>query len=793
MNYIKIAWRNLIKNRSSAFINIGGLAAGMAVAMLISLWIYDELSFNKYHKNYDRIAQVMWHESSSGERLTYPYNPLLMGDELRRSYGTDFKYVVMSTYTASNVLSHGEKKISETGNFMDAEAPDMLSLELLMGNRSGLKDPHSIMISKSVADAFFGRTDPIGKLMQMDNALNVKVSGVYKDLPFNSDFKDVHFIVPWDLILLQNPGIVNDPSAWNSNDFQTFVQLAEHSDLSKASVEIRDVRSRKMSKESVRTMNPIVFLQPMSKWHLYSDFKNGVNVGGRIEYVWMFGIIGAFVLLLACINFMNLSTARSEKRAKEVGIRKTIGSVRWQLITQFFSESLLVAGFAFIISLVLVLLLLPFFNEIADKKMAIGWANPAFWFMCLGFSVFVGLFAGLYPALYLSSFQPIKVLNGTFRVGRLVLIPRKVLVVVQFTVSVVLIICTIVVFRQIEFAKNRSIGYNRNGLITVSVTPDIQKHFAVIRDELKKSGAIKEMAASVNTTTELLADVIDISWEGKNPNTMTDFAFNNISLDYGKTIRWEIKEGRDFSSAFPSDSSAFILNESAVKIMGLEHPIGEKINRGKKAFTVVGVIKDISFESPYKQVMPSVFYMNPDLGYVTVTLRLNPEMSVNRSLSEISKVLLQQNPSFPFEYKFVDEEYAKKFNDEVRIGKLARFFTLLAIFISCLGLFGLSSFVAEQRIKEIGIRKVLGATVLNLWSLLSKDFVVLVFISLVIAIPLGYYLMYNWLQNYAFHAGMPWWIFAASGFGALLITLLTVSFQAIKTAISNPAKILRSE
>jgi putative ABC transport system permease protein len=793
MNYIKIAWRNLVKNRAFALINIGGLAAGMAVTMLISLWIYDELSFNKYYKNYDHIAQVMWHTSSNGERLTYPYNPLLMGDELRRSYSADFKYVVMSTFTASNVLIYGDKKISETGNFMELDAPQMLGLELLEGNRSGLQDPHSIMISKSVADAFFGETDPIGKVLQIDNVFNVKVSGVYKDLPFNSDFKEVYFIAPWDLLLLQNPGIVNDPSAWNSNNYQTFVLLAEHVDVSRASVKIRDIRSRKMSKENVHNMNPIVFLQPMSKWHLYSDFKNGINVGGRIEYVWMFGIIGAFVLLLACINFMNLSTARSEKRAKEVGIRKTIGCLRWQLIGQFFSESLLVAGFAFVISLILVSLLLPFFNDLADKKMSIAWANPVFWFLCLSFCAFVGLFAGLYPALYLSSFRPIKVLNGTFRVGRLAVIPRKVLVVVQFTVSVVLIICTIVVFRQIQYAKNRSIGYNRNGLITVGMTDDIQKHFVVINDELKKTGAIKEIAASVNSTTELLADVIDISWKGKNPSSITDFAFNNVSVDYGKTIRWEIKEGRDFSSLFPTDSSAFILNESAVKIMGLQHPIGEKISKGKKTFTVIGVIKDIFFESPYKQVMPSIFYMNQDDGYVTVTLRLNPEMRVNKSLSEISTVFLKQNPSFPFEYKFVDEEYAKKFNDEVRIGKLARFFTLLAIFISCLGLFGLSSFVAEQRIKEIGIRKVLGATVLNLWSLLSKDFVVLVFISLIIAIPLGYYLMYNWLQNYTYHTEISWWIFMASGSGALLITLLTVSFKAIKTAISNPAKILRAE
>jgi putative ABC transport system permease protein len=799
--YFKIAWRNLVKNRASSFINIGGLALGMAVAMLIGIWIYDELSFNKFHKNYDRIAQVMWHTNINGERLTYPYNPAAMGPELRRYYVGDFKYVAMSTFTDSKVLTNGDKKISRMGNYMEPEALEMLSVELLKGNKSGLKDPHSIMISESVSKVFFGEADPIGKVMKIDNTgitrndnntENLKVTGVYKDLPFNSDFKDIFFILPWQLLLFETPGF-KDPSNWDYNIFQVLVQLADHADMKKVSAKIQDVRVRKMSKERVHTMKPVVFLQPMSKWHLYSEFKNGVNVGGRIQYVRMFGIIGAFVLLLACINFMNLSTARSEKRAKEVGIRKTIGSSRRQIITQFFSESLLVAAFAFVLSLILVRLSLPFFNAIADKKMTISWGNPVFWFLNIGLCAFVGLFAGLYPALYLSSIQTIRVLKGTYRVGRLAALPRKVLVVLQFTVSVVLIIATLVVFRQIKFAKDRPIGYNRNRLITVGSTLDIEKHFSMIRNELKKSGAIEEMGGSINSTTDLYADVIDINWRGKNPNSSTDFALNNISYEYGKTIGWQIKEGRDFSPAFITDSSAFILNESAVKVMGLQHPIGEKIEMRGKPFTVIGVIKDIVFESPYKQVMPYIFCVNTDNYYLTVTMKISPEMSINKALAEIATIFRKENPSFPFDYKFVDQEYARKFSDEERIGRLAGFFTVLAIFISCLGLFGLASFVAEQRIKEIGIRKVLGATVLNLWSLQSKDFAALVFISLIISIPLAYYFMHNWLQNYLYRTEITWWIFASAGIGSFLITLLTVSFQAIKAAIANPVKSLRPE
>jgi ABC-type antimicrobial peptide transport system permease subunit len=509
--------------------------------------------------------------------------------------------------------------------------------------------------------------------------------------------------------------------------------------------------------------------------------------------VWLFGIIGVFVLLLACINFMNLSTARSEKRAREVGIRKAIGSLRSQLIYQFFSESLLYVLIAFAFSLLLVQLSLPFFNGVADKQMSILWSNPLFWILALGFSVVTGLITGSYPALYLSSFKPIKVLKGSFRVGNLAAIPRKILVVLQFTVSVMLIIGTIVVFRQIQFAKNRPVGYRRNGLVYVPmVTEDIHNHFQAVQADLLEAGSIESMAEAGSPPTGNAGSTSAVEWEGKDPNLSIDFPQNSVSLDYGKTIEWEFAEGRDFSKSFLSDSAAVVINETAVHFMGLKNPVGASIKYYGNQFKIIGVSKDMVTESPYGQVKPSIYFLSKDPSNV-VLLRINSKMSTGEALDKIGKVFKTYNPAQPFEYQFVDLEYAKKFGNEERIGKLASSFACLAIFISCLGLFGMATFAAEQRIKEIGVRKVLGASVFNLWRLMSKEFLLLVIISLLIATPIAYYIMYNWLKNYEYHSDMAWWIFAFTGVGAMMITLLTVSWQAIKAAIASPVKSLRTE
>lgn len=794
-NYFKVAFRNLVKNKVYSFINILGLATGMAVAMLIGLWIYDELAFDKNHENYERIAQVKQHQSFNSKKETYNSVPAVLAEEIRNNYGSDFKYVLQSSWNSSHILTVGEKKFTKNGSFFEPQVTEMLSLKMLKGTRAGLKEPYSILLSETVAKAYFGDADPMDKIMRVDNKYDVKVTGVYEDLPNNSTLKDVSYLMPWELYLINNDWIKKMEDPWGSNFTQVFAQIIENADMDKVSAKIKNVKLNKTSKEDAK-YKPEIILHPMSKWHLYGEFKEGINTGGRIEFVWLFGIIGVFVLLLACINFMNLSTARSEKRAKEVGIRKAIGSLREQLISQFFSESLLVVGFAFVLSIILVLITLPFFNELSDKKMSILWTNPVFWLLGIAFSILTGLIAGSYPALYLSSFQPVKVLKGTFRVGRFASIPRKILVIVQFTVSVTLIIGTIVVFRQVQFAKNRPVGYSRDGLINIlQQTPDIHQHFDAVRDELKKSGAIVEMAESGSPLTQHWNTNGGFDWKGKDPNQAVDFPNNNVTHEYGKTIGWQFVAGRDFSRDFGSDSLAFVLNEASVKLIGFKNPmaaIDEILKWNGKPYKIIGVVKNMIVESPYEPSRAALFHLTRDEGNVMI-IKLNPEKSARESLSKVEEVFKKYNPAQPFEYDFVDADYAKKFGNEERVGKLATFFAILAIFISCLGLFGLASFVAEQRTKEIGVRKVLGASVTNLWALLSKDFVVLVIISMFIASPLAYYFMHEWTQKYTFRTDISWWIFILTGAGALIITLLTVSFQAIKAAVMNPVKSLKTE
>jgi ABC-type antimicrobial peptide transport system permease subunit len=790
-NYLKIAWRNLVKSKGYSAINIGGLAVGMAVAILIGLWIWDELSYNKYFKNYDRIAQVMQHQNFNGEIATQTANPAVMAETIRNKFGSDFKYVVQASWNFGHTLAYGEKKLGKQGTFFEPEATELFSLKMLKGTRAGLKEPYSILLSETMAKAFFGTEDPLNKVLRLDNKVDVKVTGVYEDFPYSTTFKDIAYMLPWSLYLIQNKWITEMESPWGSNFTQTFAQVEDKVDMAAVSAKIKNVKLDQLDPED-RRYNPVVFLHPMSKWHLRSDFKNGVNIGGRIEYVRLFGVVGVFVLLLACINFMNLSTARSEKRAREVGVRKAIGSQRRQLVFQFFSESYMVVLFAFLLSLVLVLVALPFFNDVADKKLTLLWSNPVFWLLGLGVCLITGLIAGSYPALYLSSFNPVKVLKGTFRAGPFAAIPRKVLVVLQFSVSVILIIGTSVVYKQIQHAKNRPIGYNRESLLSVGTNEVIHSKFETLRNELKSANVIVDMTQSVSPATGVWNSNGGFDWEGKDPNLAVDFPNNGVTYEFGKVLDWEIKEGRDFSRAFATDSAAFIINESAVKFMGLKDPVGTSIKWENKPYTIIGVVKDMLAESPYEPVRASLYHISADQGNV-ITLRINPALAASDALAKLESTFKKYDPASVFTFGFVDEEFARKFGEEERIGKLTTCFAFLAVFISCLGLFGLASFVAEQRTKEIGIRKVLGASVANLWHLLSRQFVFLVCIALLVAIPAAYYFMQNWLQHYTYRTNLPWWIFVAAGAGALAITMLTVSFQAIKAATSNPVKSLRTE
>jgi len=811
-SYFRVAMRSLFKNKAHSFINIAGLSIGLAVTMLIGLWIHDELSFNKYHQNYDRIGQVMTHNGDG----TYSSLPIPLGTQLRSAYPSDFRWVVLSTDAEQHILSVTDVppegtppsqeaqgtttgRFTQTGRFMEPEAPAMLTLKMERGTRAGLQDPRSILLRHSLAKKLFGEKDPINQLIELDNKQIVKVTGVYAELPDNSDFKDAAFIAPWDLYVSANPWVKDAEDNWKENAFKIFVQLAPGADAGSISAKIKDLKLSHISKEKAASLKPEFFIHPMNKWHLYSKFENRkIVTSGQLKFVWFYGITGAFVLLLACINFMNLSTARSERRAREVGIRKAVGSLRTQLILQFLGESLLIVVIAFAFSLLLATLALPLFNNLADKRMSIFWYNPWFWSLSAVFILFTGLVSGSYPAFYLSSFSSVKVLKGEFKAGRFAAVPRKVLIVLQFTVSVSLIIGTLIVLQQIQYAQNRPVGYDREGLITVNMTtPEIYGHYEVMRNDLINSGAAINMAESNSPTTEVWSNQSGFDWNGKDPNLNPSFAIIKSTHDYGKTIGWQFAAGRNFSRDFASDSAGMILNESAVKYMGLKDPVGATVkylysDRKDQNYHVIGVIRDMLIQSPFDPVKPSIMMMDYESASV-ITVRLNPSMSAGEALPKIAAVFKKYNPGAPFDYTFNDEEYAKKFSAEERIGSLAIFFAVFAVFISCLGLFGLASFMVEQRTKEIGVRKILGASVLQLWGLLSKDFLKLVFISFFIAIPLSYYVMHGWLQQYNYRVAISAWVFGVTMLMALLITMATVSFQSIRASLANPVKSLRTE
>jgi ABC-type antimicrobial peptide transport system permease subunit len=788
-NYFKTAWRNLKKSKVYSFINIGGLAIGMSVAMIIGLWVWDELSFDKVHNNYDRIAQAWQFVKFDVEKSAYNSMPIPLAEELRTKYA-DFEAVSVSTYNRDVILTSGEKKIMRMGMFVEQDFPKMMTLKMRSGVYNALSDMHSIFISQSLAEALFATENPVNKIIRLNNKANVKIAGVYEDFPGNSSFKDVFFLASWQLFTTMDDYAKYASDQWDENSFQIFVQLKEGVDINKLSAKIKDIR---MKRDNPPGYKPEFFLHPMSKWHLHGDFQNGVNTGGLIKIVRLFGFAGIFILLLACINFMNLSTARSEKRAKEVGIRKTLGSMRSQLVRQFFSESLLVSFIALLLCLIIAQLLLPFFNKIADKNMSILWTNPIFWLSAIAFCLLAGLIAGSYPALYLSSFRPVKVLKGSFKAGRLASLPRKILVVFQFTISVALIIGTIVVSRQINFAKQRPTGYDNNGLIEVAMnTPDLKGHYEAIRADLLNTGAVAAVSESMGYIVSDYGGTTNISWKGKLPDARPLIMRNAITHDFGKTIGWKIIEGRDFSEKFPTDTSAMILNQTAVQLMGFKDPLNEIVKVAGKDYRVIAVVDNIIKGSPFESVKPSFFTINPGAVNV-INIRLSAQSTVSNALNKIENVFKKYNPTAPFEYKFADDQYAAKFALEERIAKLAGFFAVLAIFISCLGLFGLASFVAEQRTKEIGIRKVLGATIINVWQLLSKEFLLLVFISLLIASPVAWYIMHNWLENYQYRVDLSLWVFVIAACSALFITILTVSFHAIKAAIANPVKSLRTE
>jgi len=791
-NFLLVGIRNLTRHRFYSILNIAGLAAGMAVSLLIGLWVYNETTYNHYHRNHSRLGIVYETTVSNGARHTENNIDIPLAEELRTQYGSDFKAIALATPYEHHLLAPEQvtdKSVQGTCRWVQPELPAMLTLHLLSGSDNCLQDPSSILLTASLARSLFGKADPMGRTITIDNQLVVKVGGVYEDVPENTDLHGVDFLLPWDKYVQTHSWIRGSQHGWGSYYARLFVQLNDGVDFDRLSTQIAYIPRRHLANNK-----DSVFIQPMDRYHLYGNFHNGKPAGGQIRFVRMFSIIAFSILLLACINFMNLSTARSERRAREVGIRKTLGSLRGQLIGQFLGESVTTALLALGFGLLLAALVLPMFNGMARKHLAIPWGSPSFWLIALGFSLFTGLVSGTYPALYLSRFQPVKVLKGAICVGRYAALPRKILVVIQFTVSVFLILATLVIYRQIQFARNRPTGYDREGLLSVDMLNNsgLRFRYNAIRNDLLASGAAQEVTASNGPMTGTWSVRGGLNWNRKDPYANPQFGWVSITHDYGKTVGWQLLQGHDPSRSLSGDSLGLILNEAAVKLTNFQHPIGQRITVDSVTRPVIAVVKDLIMDSPYDPALPTIYFMDYT-WFNYITIRLNKTMRHSEAMARIQQVFKRYDPGGLVSYEMQDEAYDAKFDVEQRVGRVSTFFTVLAVFISCLGLFGLASFIAEQRTKEIGLRKVLGASVFQLWSMLSREFVTLVTIACAIAIPLSGWLMHAWLQKYSYRTELSWRLFVTAAAGALAVTLLTVSYQTVRTALANPVHSLRTE
>jgi ABC-type antimicrobial peptide transport system permease subunit len=783
-NYFKIAFRNLLRSKGFSFINILGLAIGMASAMLILLWIQHEWSYDSFHENRDRIYEAWNKGTNNGKINSWNTTPKVLASALQ-SDNPEVEKTARVNWPTNRLIKVGEKSLMASGNVVDSTFLDVFTYPLVSGSKkTALHDPSAIVLTESLAKKLFCNTDPMGKVIMIDVKTPVTVTGVLKDPPLNSRFS-FEYLMPWANLRTEG----GDDSYWGNNSVATYALLKPGVNFNAVSDRIKGFRKKYDKDDPTGEF----FLYPMSRWRLYSRFENGQENGGFIEFVRLFGIIAGFILLIACINFMNLSTARSEKRAREVGIRKVIGAQKSSLIAQFLGESILISLIAGVIALLIVQFALPSFNQLTDKKIVINFADPLLWIYLLGFILFTGLLAGSYPAFFMSSFKPVTVLKGTFKKANALITPRKVLVVLQFTFAIVLIISTLVVRNQINYARERDMGYEKNNLIYTFLTEDLAKNYPLLKNALLANGIATSVTKTSAPMTEGWSNTWGIEWEGKEPNDKTIIDRYIADDKIAKTVGLQLVKGRDLDlTAFKTDSNAVLVNESAAKLFGFKDPIGQIIKDNGEEWHIVGVFRDFILNSPYRPTSPMVI-QGAKGWFNCIHIKLNPARSTQANITAMEKLYKQYNPDYPFDYKFIDTQYAQKFKAEQRAGTLAGLFAGLTIFISCLGLFGLATYMAENRIKEIGVRKVLGASVIDITTLLSKDFIRLVIISFVIASPIAWWAMSAWLKDYPYRVTIPIAAFLIAGGLSLLIALLTVSSQAVKAAISNPVRSLRSE
>ncbi|MEP3209095.1 MAG: ABC transporter permease [Maribacter sp.] len=783
-NYLKIAWRNLIRNKSFSLLNILGLSIGLAVTGLILIWINFEIGFDQFHERKDRIYEVYNKFPVDGEIWTWNSTPKVMAPTIKKDY-PEVERISRYFYDTEFLFAQNDKRIKSTGTIVDPDFLYMFSFPLLEGDiATVLEDVNSVVVTETFAKKLFGNESAVGQIIKVDNADSFVVTGILKDLPNNSAF-DFEFLMPWAYIHQKGW----DDENWSNNSVATFAMLHEGTSYNDFANKIKTLR-KNYDKDSPEM---VTFLYPFTRSWLYSEFENGKEIGGRIDMIRMFSIIGIIILVIACINFMNLSTARSEKRAKEVGIRKVVGARKTALVGQFLGESILISFIAALLAFLIILLCLPAFSTLIEKPLSLNITHIEFWLTALSVVLFTGIIAGSYPALYLSGFKPSSVLKGTFKKMNAAITPRKVLVVLQFSAAIILITASIIVTQQLDKVQDRQTGYAKNNLIYTIIEGDVEKNYPLIKEELLASGIAASVTKTGSPITESWSNSWNFEWRGKDKDNKT--LVHRLPADDAvvKTFGLELIEGRDFNLAnYPTDSTAVIINESAVTLMGFEEPLGQMIKDNGIDWHVIGVVKDFVMNSPFQKIEPMAIE-GAKAWFNVIHLKFNDAIGTKQGLATAETIFRKYNPEYPFHYEFVDKQYAQKFNDEQRTSELVSLFTLLAIFISCLGLFGLASYMAENRIKEIGIRKVLGASVQSITTLLSKDFLKLVLIAILLAVPVSWYFMSMWLEEFAYRITISWWTFALSGILALTIALITVSYQAIKAAIVNPVKSLRTE
>ncbi|HZY38459.1 MAG TPA: ABC transporter permease [Mucilaginibacter sp.] len=786
-NYLKTAWRNLWKNKFFSAINILGLALGMACSILILLWVQNELSIDSFHINGSRLYQV-YERQYYDNRIEGQYStPGVLANEMKKvipevQYATNFGYNNQATFRV------GSKILKLEGTSADSDFFKMFSYPLLEGSaQTALNSPGSIAISRKMAEAFFGSPHAaIGKTIQYENKKYFNITAVFENLPENTSEK-FDYLLNWDNFLKENSWA----KLWGNNGPRAYVMLRADANAALVDKKITQFLD-KYNKEQSAAFREELGLQKFGDVYLHADFDNGRPAGGRIEYVNLFSIVAVFILLIACINFMNLTTAGSVKRSKEIGVRKVVGAVRSVLIRQFIGEAVLLTFVAVIISIILVVILLPVFNSITEKQISYPLNHIDFWLWLTALTFITGFLSGSYPALFLSSFNPVKVLKSVLKPSTGSAWFRKGLVVFQFVLSVILIVCTIIISKQVNFIQTKNLGYDRENLIYIPLEGDLTAKYGVFKVEALNMPGIQSITRITNTPTNFGSSTGGVKWDGKDPNLNIEFTQVSVGYDFVSALKLKMASGRDYSRDFATDSLDYMINETALKRIGYADPVGKPLVMWGKKGKIVGVLKDFHFNSLHDSIEPLIVRLRENEQFGNILVRTKPGQT-KQALAGLKTLCREMNPNFPFTYTFSDEEYKKLYNSELIIGKLSNGFAALAILISCLGLLGLVIFTAEQRVKEVSIRKVLGASVSSLFTLLSSEFLILVFISLLIASPIAWYAMNKWLQNYAYHTKIQWWVFVFAGLIAIVITLVTVSFQAVKAAMINPVKSLRSE